>query len=43
MTKPTLIFDFDGTIADSYLFLVEIYNSYWEEYNSEKIDTNNLK
>jgi len=42
MMKKTLIFDFDGTIADTHLFLVEIYNSYAQEFNCEKIDTDDL-
>jgi len=43
MKHKTLIFDFDGTIADTHLFLVEIYNSYSDEFNYKKIDVNRLE
>lgn len=38
MIKKTLIFDFDGTIADTHLFLCEIYNSFCAEYRCKPID-----
>lgn len=43
MVHKTLIFDFDGTIADTHLFLVEIYNSYSDEFNYKKIDIDKLE
>ena len=43
MKKHTLIFDFDGTIADTHLFLIDIYNSYSDDYNYKKIDLEKLE
>jgi phosphoglycolate phosphatase len=43
MKNHTLIFDFDGTIADTHLFLVEIYNNYCREYGAEPIDVSRLE
>ena len=42
--KPHIfIFDFDGTIADTHLFIVDIYNSFCDEYNYKKIDVKRLE
>jgi phosphoglycolate phosphatase len=46
MTKPILIFDFDGTIADSFHFILHLSNKLADEYGFRKIrdeDVEHLK
>lgn len=37
MTKRTIIFDFDGTIADSFHAFIHVYNEIGKEYNLTQI------
>ncbi|MBP7966936.1 HAD-IA family hydrolase [Candidatus Woesebacteria bacterium] len=38
MTKSTIIFDFDGTIADSFGAFVRVYNKIGKEYNLTQVN-----
>ena len=40
---PVLIFDFDGTIADTFHYLVKIGNRLSEEFNFNRIDPDEIK
>ena len=39
---PVLIFDFDGTIADTFHYLLKIGNRLSEEFNFNKIDSDEI-
>ena len=41
--KKTLIFDFDGTIADTHQFIIEISNKLAPEFNFKLITPENLE
>jgi len=43
MGPRTLIFDFDGTIADTHLFIIDIYNSFSDDFGYKKIDVRRLQ
>ncbi|HLF17524.1 MAG TPA: HAD-IA family hydrolase [Candidatus Omnitrophota bacterium] len=43
MQKRTLIFDFDGTIADTHLFIIDIYNSFSDDFGYKRIDVRKLE
>ena len=43
MSETTFIFDFDGTIADSFHRTVEISNKLSEEFNSNKIKPHEIE
>lgn len=42
MPQKVIIFDFDGTLADTHKHSVDIYNSFAEEYHYKKIDWDNI-
>jgi HAD superfamily hydrolase (TIGR01549 family) len=43
MKKPTFIFDFDGTIADTQLYLVSIANKLADEFKFNKIQPGDIE
>ncbi len=43
MKHPIIIFDFDGTIADTHHYIVEISNRMAEEFSYDKIDFKELE
>lgn len=42
MKKTTFIFDFDGTIADTHRYIIEISNRLAEEFNYRKIENHEI-